>query len=111
MIDESQKDPNYGGAGDLPDGKYDPTFPFPSSLGELYDDYILTANNFYCPKTYEYNNTAMTHLTFYFRNCHGVKLPIFYVFNYGYTDENNHVVQYNEGSFLWFKIECELITL
>jgi hypothetical protein len=87
----------------LNDYIYIPTWGANELINELYDGYVLTANNFYTPKLYEYTNPAITELSFWFKNRYGTKIPIFYV-----HDGNSEEPLCN---FLLFKIECELITL
>jgi hypothetical protein len=81
---------------------YNPDRPSTGSINDLYDGYVLTVNNFYTPKTYEYTDLTMTELTFWFKNRYGVEIPIFYV----YTNSDERV-----SHFLMFKIECELLTI
>jgi hypothetical protein len=90
----------------VPDGvspdHWEPSAPSSAGINDLYDNYVLTANNFYTPKTYEYNDTTITEIKFWFKNRYGVSIPIFYVYNYdgGFL-----------SSFLLFKIEMELMTI
>jgi hypothetical protein len=82
-----------------------PQGPFSGGINDIYDQYVLTANNFYTPKTYEYTEGIDKNgtLRFWFKNKYGVTIPIFYVCH---VDET---VFYS--SFLLFKIEMELLTL
>jgi hypothetical protein len=83
---------------------YNPDRPSSDSINDLYDGYVLTVNNFYTPKTYEYTDLSMLELQFWFKNRYGVKTPIFYIFN----DKDHDVFA---SHFLLFKIECELLTI
>jgi hypothetical protein len=84
---------------------WEPTGPFSGTVNDIYENYVLTANNFYTPKTYEYTDTSITEVKFWFKNRYGVKIPIFYVYNpeNGGTDFMS--------TFLIFKIELELMTI
>jgi hypothetical protein len=85
--------------------KWLPTVSAKDNINDIYEGYVLIANNFYIPKTYEYTDMTMTELKFWFKNRYGVTVPIFYVF-FEQEDHNEFF-----ANFLLFKIECELLTI
>jgi hypothetical protein len=78
------------------------TGPFSGTINDIYDQYILTVNNFYTPKLYEYTDPTIQEIRFWFKNRYGVRMPIFYLIK---NDANDLL-----SAMLLFKIEMELIT-
>jgi hypothetical protein len=85
------------------DNVYSPSYNSKELINELYDGYVLTVNNFYTPKIYEYTDPAINELHFWFKSKYGTKIPIFYV----HAADTEDI----DVRFLLFKIECELINL
>jgi hypothetical protein len=77
------------------------TGPFSGTICDIYDQYVLTVNNFYTPKLYEYTDPTISEIQFWFKNRYGVKLPIFHLIK---KDTDLY------SPMLLFKIEMELIT-
>jgi hypothetical protein len=78
------------------------TGPFSGTIDDMYDQYVLTVNNFYTPKLYEYTDPTIQEIRFWFKNRYGVRLPIFQLVK---KDIDNFY-----SFVLLFKIEMELIT-
>jgi hypothetical protein len=77
------------------------TGPFSGTINDIYDQYVLTVNNFYTQKLYEYTDPTIQEIRFWFKNRYGVRLPIFHLVK---KDTDLY------STMLLFKIEMELIT-
>jgi hypothetical protein len=86
-------------------GEWQAEGPFTGDINQIYDQYVLTTNNFYTPKTYEYTDKSILEARFWFKNRYGMTIPIYYV----YHDTTSEGWFYT--NFLIFKIEMELLTI
>jgi hypothetical protein len=102
LVDPSPELPDA--AGPPKPGMWIPSGPASGDINDLYNQYVLTANNFYTPKTYEYTDNSLQELRFWFKNRYGAILPVYYIFH----DPDNTLIY---ATFLLFKIEIELLTV
>jgi hypothetical protein len=103
LVDPNPDLPDQAGPEDP--NLWSPTGPSDGDINNIYHQYVLTANNFYTPKTYEYTDPSIQELRFWFKNRYGVVVPIYYIRHY--AEDNARWF----ATFLLFKIEIELLTV
>jgi hypothetical protein len=82
-----------------------------SAVIDTYQNYIMTGNNYFTPKSYEIYDTTVRTLDFWFKDYEGHSLPIFQLkknFNNPYDNDNPDTIEINQ---LVFKIEGEILII